>query len=107
MATCGVPVLSCEGTAFPGRVAGSLLRAAGLPELATSSLEEDETLALKLARGDPLLAKLRARLQRNRGSAPLFDTDRFRRHLESVFGTMWERRQRDEPPRSFAVEPLG
>src|SRR2546422_2030583 len=45
----------------------------------TASLEEYQALALKLARGDPLLGELRARLHRNRASAPLFDTDRFRR----------------------------
>jgi predicted O-linked N-acetylglucosamine transferase (SPINDLY family) len=102
----GLPVLSCAGRTFAGRVAGSLLRAVGLPELVTSTLEEYEALALKLAREPGLLAELRARLQRNRDSAALFDSDRFRRHLESAYRTMWETWQSGEPPRSFAVEPL-
>jgi len=67
---------------------------------------EYEALALRLASGDALLAELRARLQRNRESAALFDSDRFRRHLESAFRTMWETWQRGDPPRSFAVDPL-
>src|SRR5262249_25834879 len=101
----GLPVLTCAGPTFAGRVAGSLLRAAGLPELVTASLEEYEALALRLAREEGLLAGLRARLERNGASAPLFDSGRFRSHLESAYRTMWETWQRGEPPRTFAVEP--
>jgi predicted O-linked N-acetylglucosamine transferase (SPINDLY family) len=106
MLWAGLPVLTCAGSAFAGRVAGSLLHAAGLPELVTASLEEYQALALKLARGDRLLGELRTRLERNRASAPLFDTDRFRRHIESAFRTMWEIWQRGDKPRAFAVEPV-
>ncbi len=104
MLWAGLPVLTCAGSTFAGRVAGSLLHAVGLPELVTSSLEEYQALALKLARGDRLLGELRARLERDRASAPLFDTDRFRRHIESAYRTMWEIRQRGDEPRAFAVE---
>jgi len=38
-----------------GRVAASLLRAAGLPELITDNLQQYESLALKLARDPALL----------------------------------------------------
>jgi predicted O-linked N-acetylglucosamine transferase (SPINDLY family) len=102
----GLPVLSCAGRTFAGRVAGSLLRAAGLPELVTSSLEEYEAKALELARDEPLLEELRGRLARNRTRVALFDSDRFRRHLESAYRTMWETRRRGEPPRTFDVEPI-
>src|SRR5262245_2740966 len=104
MLWAGVPVLTCAGTTFAGRVAGSLLHAAGLPELVTASLDEYESLALRLARGDPLLPALRARLAAGRASAPLFDTDRFRRQLESAYRTMREIAQRGEAPRAFDVE---
>ena len=53
-----------------------------------------------------LLSELRARLARNRTTHPLFDTDRFRRHIEAAYVTMWERVQRGEPPESFAVQPI-
>jgi predicted O-linked N-acetylglucosamine transferase (SPINDLY family) len=102
----GLPVLTCVGHTFAGRVAGGLLHAAGLPELVTTSLEDYEALALRLASGDGLLAELRARLERTRTSAALFDSDRFRRHMESAFRTMWETWQRGGPPRTFAVEPI-
>jgi protein O-GlcNAc transferase len=102
----GLPLLTCAGSAYAGRVAGSLLRAIGLPELITTSLQDYEALALKLAGDRRLLADLRSRLERNLSTSPLFDTDRFRRHLEAAYTAMWERQQRGEPPRSFAVAPL-
>jgi len=102
----GVPVLTCSGATFASRVAGSLLGAVGLPELITGSLEDYEALALKLARDPALLASLRQKLARNRDLYPLFDTERFTRHIEAAYTVMWERAQRGEPPRSFAVEPI-
>ena len=87
-------------------MAASLLSAAGLPELITHSIGEYEELALRLAEDAALLADIRAKLARNRLTCPLFDTDRFRRHIESAFLTMWQRYQRGEPPAGFAVGPL-
>ncbi len=94
----GVPVLTCIGGGFAGRVAASLLRAAGLPELVTENLEDYEQLALKLATTPELLHELRAKLMRNRESCPLFDTDRTRRQLEAAYLRMWQRLQRGEVP---------
>jgi predicted O-linked N-acetylglucosamine transferase (SPINDLY family) len=105
MLWAGLPVLTCAGTAFAGRVAGSLLRAVGLPELVTGSLEEYEALAMKLATDPRQLAEIRGKLARNRLTTPLFDTDRFRRHIESAYVTMWEIWQRGEKPRAFEVGP--
>ena len=53
----------------------------------------------------PTLAEIRAKLVRNRASWPLFDAERFRRHLESAFMTMWNRQVRGEAPAGFAVQP--
>jgi len=99
----GLPVLTCTGRSFPSRVAGSLLRAVGLPELVTRSLDEYEALALRLAREPELLGALRGRLAGNRSTAPLFDTVRYCLHLEDAYRQMHERWQRGEPTRSFAV----
>jgi protein O-GlcNAc transferase len=103
----GLPVLTCAGNAFPGRVAASLLHAIGLPELVTKSLDDYEALALKLARDPALLQSIRSKLEANRLTHPLFDTDRFRRHLEAAYATMLEIAQRGEQPRSFSVDPIG
>jgi predicted O-linked N-acetylglucosamine transferase (SPINDLY family) len=102
----GVPVLTCLGSTFAGRVAGSLLQAVGLPELITNSLEEYEALAQKLASDPALLGSLRERLSQNRLTHPLFDTARLIRHIEAAYATMTDAWQRGEPPRSFSVEAI-
>lgn len=99
----GVPVLTCPGRSFGARVAGSLLHAAGLPELVVPTLAAYEAAALRLAREPQLVAGLKAKLAAARRTAPLFDTDATRRQLEAAYATMWQRWQRGEPPRSFAV----
>ncbi len=101
----GLPVLTCKGSAFAGRVASSLLYAVGLPELVSDNLEAYESLALKLAANPALLAEIRAKLASNINTCGLFDTDRYRRHIEAAYITMWERYQRGEQPESFAVQP--
>ncbi len=101
----GVPVLTCLGSTFVGRVAASLLKAVGLPELITASLEDYEALALKIAREPALCVSLKQKLARNRQVFPLFDTGRFTRHMEAAYTTMWECSQRGEAPRTFAVKP--
>jgi predicted O-linked N-acetylglucosamine transferase (SPINDLY family) len=51
----GLPVLTCVGDTFAGRVSGSHLLAIGLPELITHNLDDYAALALKLARDPALL----------------------------------------------------
>jgi len=77
----GLPVVTRLGESFAGRVAASLLNAIGLPELLTYSIEDYEALALGLAKDSSLLEGYRNRLAANRLAHPLFDTDRFRRHM--------------------------
>lgn len=103
---CGVPVVTCPGEAFASRMAGSVLRAARLPGLIAGSLGEYEAIALALARDPGTRSRMRASLVEGRSSLPLFDTDRFRRHLERAYLAMWERHLRGEPPEGFAVAPI-
>jgi predicted O-linked N-acetylglucosamine transferase (SPINDLY family) len=102
----GLPVLTCRGQAFAARVATSLLHAVGLPELVTYSIQEYEALALALARDATRLGAIRAKLARNRDTHPLFDTDRFRRHIEAAYARMWDMWQRGALPQSFAVDAI-
>ena len=88
----GVPILTCMGKAFAGRVAASLLQAVDLPELITGTAEEYESLAIALARDGAKLAILRAKLAQGRLSAPLFNAKLLARHLESAFTAMQARR---------------
>jgi len=87
-------------------VAASLLNAVGLPELAAHDLESYEARALELATKPAWLSDIKARLDQDRASHPLFDTDRFRLHIESAYATMWERARRGEPLSSFSVKPI-
>ncbi|MCG5242098.1 tetratricopeptide repeat protein [Azospirillum doebereinerae] len=100
----GLPVLTVLGESFASRVGASLLRAVGLPELVVESWDAYETAAQRLARRPDELSAFKERLAANRSTAPLFDTDRFARALESAFETMWAIHARGEAPRSFAVD---
>ncbi|QCO04405.1 O-linked N-acetylglucosamine transferase, SPINDLY family protein [Azospirillum argentinense] len=99
----GVPVLTVTGEGFASRVGTSLLRAAGLPELAVRSLADYEKTALRLA-GDPDgITRLKARLMAERERALLFDADRLARALERAYATMWDIHAAGKPPRPFMV----
>jgi protein O-GlcNAc transferase len=99
----GLPLLAQMGTTFPGRVAASALRAAGFPELIARTTDEYLGTAVALA-GDPeRLAALRAKLAQARSHCALFDTARFRDHLESAYLGMWERYRRGEAPAAIRV----
>jgi protein O-GlcNAc transferase len=101
----GLPVLTCAGHTFAGRVAGSLLHAIGLDELVTPTLDEYEALARRLACEPQLLAQLRARLLQNRQTHALFDTARFTRNIEAAYQQMWETWKAGRPPAAFSVSP--
>ncbi|MFO1395979.1 MAG: tetratricopeptide repeat protein [Burkholderiales bacterium] len=102
----GLPVLTCLGGTFAGRVAGSLVRAAGLPELVVETMADYEALALALARDPARLATLRRRLHDQRMTCALFDSERYTRHLESAYETMVARSRAGEAPAAFAVPSL-
>jgi protein O-GlcNAc transferase len=102
----GLPVVTCIGSTFAGRVAASVLSAVGLPELVTASLEDYEALALSLARDPSLLASVKAKLARNRDTYPLFDTAGFTRNIEAAYTRMWQRHRQGEPLAHFAVPRL-
>lgn len=100
----GLPLIGLYGPTFPARVAVSLLHAAGVSELATDSLESYEAKALFFAKDREALKAVRAKLVRNRESAPLFNTPLFARHLEAAYRQMIALDRSGEAPRAFAVE---
>jgi predicted O-linked N-acetylglucosamine transferase (SPINDLY family) len=101
----GLPVLTCSGDAFASRMAGSLVRAAACSALVTDSLEGYEATALRLATTPALLREIRQRLVAHE-TGVFLDADRFRRHLESAYLTMWQRHVRGEAADSFLVKPI-
>jgi predicted O-linked N-acetylglucosamine transferase (SPINDLY family) len=88
----GLPVITCKGESFAGRVAASLLNAVGLPELVTQTLEDYEGLCLALAKDPARLDALKTKLAQNLAHAPLFDLDRFRQKIEAAYLAMWDAR---------------
>jgi protein O-GlcNAc transferase len=98
-----VPVITCVGTAFPGRVGQSILHAIDLPELIAHSLEEYRELALSYARDPAKLAALRDKLRRHVESKPLFDGPGFTRNLETLYEKMADNHRSGAGPRRIAI----
>jgi predicted O-linked N-acetylglucosamine transferase (SPINDLY family) len=99
----GLPVLTCMGSAFAGRVGASVLRAAGLPELITPTAQQYEQLAVELAGNPGRMAAIRAKLTAGLRAAPLFDTAASARHLEAAYARMYERHQAGLPPEDIRI----
>ncbi|MBM3514143.1 MAG: tetratricopeptide repeat protein [Alphaproteobacteria bacterium] len=86
----GVPIVALQGRSFAARVSSSILTAAGLPELITTSIGDYEALIVRLARDDSARSDITRKVKAARRTASLFDTDRYRLHLESAFARMVE-----------------
>ena len=99
----GLPVLTCVGETYVSRMAGSLLSTLGLDELVTNSLDDYERTALWLATDAGALDAVRVKLVAGRAASPLFDMERFTRHLESAYAGMMETAAGGAAPISFDV----
>lgn len=85
----GVPVLTWMGERFASRVAASLLYAVGLDEMVMPSRQAYLERAVQLAHKPETLAAVRQKLAENKMVYPLFDTERFARHLEDAYDAIW------------------
>ncbi len=97
----GLPVLTCMGRSFAGRVAASLLVAIGLHEMVTTSRAQYEAKAIELASNPAILSELKSRLERNKVSSPLFNSDLFARHIEGAFEAIHSRHQAGLSPENI------
>jgi len=100
---CGLPVLTCPGNTFSARVAGSMLQTIGLPELIAKNLTDYRDKAVHLAGNRDELAQIKARLQSNRMTTPLYDTPRLTRHMEAAYEIMYQRWIDGLGPAHFSV----
>ena len=94
----GVPMLTLSGRSFAARVCGSLLRAAGLPELVCASAGEFVNRAVEFGNNPALLQPFRERLQAGRNSCTLFDMPLLVRQLENLYRQMWDQFQKGDLP---------
>jgi protein O-GlcNAc transferase len=85
----GVPFVTVEGSHFASRVGSSILHAIGLEELVTHSLSSYENLAISLARDMQKIEELKTKLELNKKTYPLFNSECFVRNLECAYRQMW------------------
>jgi len=103
----GLPLITRQGSAFSGRVAASLLKAAGVPELVAEDAEAYEALAVALSSDPDRLTAVRRRLTENRTQsprAPLFDTALYTRRIEAAYTAMADAWRAGRAPSSFSVD---
>jgi predicted O-linked N-acetylglucosamine transferase (SPINDLY family) len=101
----GLPVLTFPGEGFASRVAASLLKAIGLPELIATSARDYEDTAVRMAEDPRFHAAIKEKLAHNRLRQPLFDTPRFTRNLETAYSKILERFHAGLPPEHIHVSP--
>ena len=101
----GVPVLTVPGETFASRVAASLVTACGLGDLACRSEDDYVELATALANEPQTLSGLKAHLDANRRSLPLFDAERLARDMDALLTRMHERHLAGLAPQALAAEP--
>ena len=87
----GVPVLTVPGETFASRVAASLVTACGLGDLACRSEDDYVELATALANEPDTLGGIKAHLDVNRRTLPLFDAERLARDMDALLTRMHER----------------
>ncbi len=99
----GIPVISVLGGHFASRVSGSMLRAAGLPELIASDVDDYIRIAVEIATSPGQRRSLRSQLLEARTSSPLFDTDQAVRNIETAYGRIFEDHLSGATPEEFFV----
>lgn len=86
----GVPVVTKPGLCFASRVCGSLLQAAGLPEMICEDDHAYIARAVELGLDPAKRQALRDKLALLRADCLLFDTPQLVRALEEIYRKMWD-----------------
>src|SRR5206468_6409538 len=94
----GVPLLTMSGRSFASRVCGSLVRAAGLPELVCDDPQAFVQRAIQLAHEPATVAALKAKLELNRSTCDLFNMEKLAASLEALYAGMCADYLRGELP---------
>jgi predicted O-linked N-acetylglucosamine transferase (SPINDLY family) len=85
----GVPVLTAPAGHFAGRVAASLVQAAGLDELVAADRAQYRSLAIQAGTDHAYARSLRQQLKVARAGAPFFDTRGRVADLEAAIDELW------------------
>jgi len=99
----GLPLLTKQGSTFPGRVSASLLQAIGLPELIAENQTTYETIAIEYGNSPEKIQKIKQKLLVNKIKLPLFNTQLFTTQLEDVFSKMIEQARANLIPTDIGI----
>lgn len=102
----GLPVLTMKGTNFASRVSESLLSNIGLQDMVAEDTQGYIDMAVDFYEHPEKLLDMRRRIDRNRDMMPLFDAERFARHLERAYEMMADRARAGLGPEKFDVPAL-
>lgn len=98
----GTPVLTLPGGSVVSRVAASLLRAHGVPELIAPDVETYIERACEIS-GDPTQLEILRGKVRRRDRSALFCAQQRVREIERAYEAMWARHIAGMPPADFDV----
>ncbi len=99
----GLPIVTCIGNSFASRVSSSILNASGLSELITTSLDDYEDMAIKLALNPKKLNYFKDIISKNRDKLDLFNSKKYTKNIEKSYLKMNEIYLNAEETRSFKV----
>lgn len=101
----GLPVVTKLGKSFASRVAGSLLSAVGLDELIAETELKYEELILELALNPEKLKKIKYKLNKNKFTEPLFDTELYISHIEQSYCKALDNYLQGNDPVNINISP--
>ncbi|RWX76995.1 glycosyl transferase [Neorhizobium lilium] len=96
--TMGLPILTMPGNGFASRFCGSIISAAGIPEMACTSAAQYVERAIGFARDRQSLLAIRRSLAEQRETSVLRDMPGLARRLEEIFWDMQGECERGETP---------
>lgn len=99
----GLPVVTKLGEQFAARVAGSILTAAGLPDLVTTTAKKYYEVALRVAQDPDYLADIRARVKESHTSSPLYDTKGYTKDFEALLEKAFQNYLDGKAPRPMGL----
>ncbi len=85
-----LPVITRYGGHLISRVAASVLKTYGIPELITSSLNEYKNLAIDLGKNPQKIKKIKEKINTLARNNPLFDSQNFAKKLEKAYLEVWK-----------------
>jgi predicted O-linked N-acetylglucosamine transferase (SPINDLY family) len=98
----GVPVISMPGGHFASRVGTSMLKAAGLPDLIASDIDDYVRIAVELGNSPAACTSMRSQVKSARQS-PFFDTSQAVKQIEIAYDRIHQNRLRGNAPEMIVL----